>query len=279
MKTFAVLGGDMRQTYLVRQLRGAGFAVHSFCVPQLEPDAACASDCVRGSDALLLPMPALCAPDTIRAAPDGIPLTPVLDAAAPGTVVCGGMLELLQTAAKRRGLRTVELAQDAALLLENAELTAEGALSELLARLHRPLAGSQILIIGYGRIGKLLARKLHALGAAVTVTARAPQDAALASIVGLHCERTGLYEGGLGQYDAICSTVPATVLHEAQLAAVQPACVLLELASPPGGFCAAAAEHPGYCVARGLPGRCAPQAAAACIFRAVSRALRLEECL
>ena len=52
--------------------------------------------------------------------------------------------------------------------------------------------------------------------------------------------------------------------------------MLLELASLPGGFCDAAQAHPGYLAARGLPGRYAPDAAAAIIRDAIFRTLSLE---
>ena len=52
--------------------------------------------------------------------------------------------------------------------------------------------------------------------------------------------------------------------------------VLLELASLPGGFCEAAQARPGYLAARGLPGRYAPDAAAAIIRDAIFRTLSLE---
>ena len=165
-----------------------------------------------------------------------------------------------------------------ALRKENAELTAEAALPPLLARLPCPLRGSRILILGFGRIGKRLAWKLHTLGAAVTVAARRPEALALARILGLKAEPLGPQLQGLAVYDAVVNTVPAPVICDAQLSAIRPDAALLELASLPGGFCPAAAERAGYLAARGLPGVYAPEAAAAVIRRAIFRELDLEEC-
>ena len=181
-------------------------------------------------------------------------------------------------ALQAHSLRWFDYARDETLALENAELTAEAALPPLLARLPCPLRGSRILILGFGRIGKRLAWKLHTLGAAVTVAARRPEALTLARILGLQAEPLGPQLQGLAVYDAVVNTVPAPVICDVQLSAIRPDAALLELASLPGGFCPAAAERAGYLAARGLPGVYAPEAAAAVIRRAIFRELDLEEC-
>ena len=276
-RSFAVIGGDLRQRCLLRQLRGLGFPASAYRVPDTEDSAPELPGCVRGADILILPMPALAGAEAVRAAGGGVPLADILDAAAPDALVCGGMLGPAEDALRARGLSYFDYAKDEALLLQNAELTAEAALSLLLERLPGPLAGSRILICGFGRIGKLLARKLRALGADVTVSARKPRDLELAHILGYRRVRTGSFADTLAQYDGIVNTVPAPVIGPAQLQFVRRDCALLELASLPGGFCAEAQALPGYCAARGLPGKYAPETAAAIIRRAIFRNLDLEE--
>ena len=276
-RSFAVIGGDTRQSRLVRQLRGLGYSAGAYRVPDLEDSAPDLPGCVQSADILVLPMPALAAPDVIRTADGGVPLHALLRAAKPDALICGGMLGAAENALRVQELRFFDYAKDEILLLENAELTAEAALPLLLERLSGPLAGSRVLICGFGRIGKLLARKLCALGADVSVSARKPAALALARILGLRTEQTGIRDSGLAQYDAIVNTVPAEILSASQLACVRQDCVLLELASLPGGFCSEAQARPGYLAARGLPGRYAPDAAAAIIRRAIFRELRLEE--
>ena len=277
-KTAVLLGGDRRQSCLARQLQACGFAVRTCGVPGCPDTAPTLPACVRGAELLILPMPALRAPDRIRAVPDDLPLGPALDAAAPDALVCGGLLDAAVPALQAHSPRWFDYARDETLALENAELTAEAALPPLLARLPCPLRGSRILILGFGRIGKRLAWKLHTLGAAVTVAARRPEALALARILGLQAEPLGPQLQGLAVYDAVVNTVPAPVICDVQLSAIRPDAALLELASLPGGFCPAAAERAGYLAARGLPGVYAPEAAAAVIRRAIFRELDLEEC-
>ena len=140
-KTAVLLGGDRRQSCLARQLQACGFAVRTCGVPGCPDTAPTLPACVRGAELLILPMPALRAPDRIRAAPDDLPLAPTLDAAAPDALVCGGLLDAAVPALQAHSLRWFDYARDEALALENAELTAEAALPPLLARLPCPLRG------------------------------------------------------------------------------------------------------------------------------------------
>ena len=275
-RTFAVIGGDLRQRCLLPQLRGLGFPAAAYRVPDTQDSAADLSGCLQGASVLLLPMPALAGDGAVRTGSGGVPLADILDAAEPDALVCGGMLGSAEALLRARGISFFDYAQDEALLLQNAELTAEAAVPLLLERLSGPLAGSRILLCGFGRIGKLLARKLKALGADVTVSARKPQALALARILGYRRVSTGHF-GALAQYDGIVNTVPAQIIGPEQLQHVRRDCALLELASLPGGFCAEAQALPGYCAARGLPGRYAPEAAAAIIRSAIFRELSLEE--
>ena len=210
-------------------------------------------------------------------AAQAVPLADILDAAEPGALICGGMLDPAEALLQARGISFYDYAKDEALLLQNAELTAEAALALLLERLPGPLAGSRILLCGFGRIGKLLARKLKALGADVTVSARKAQALELARILGYRRVTAGSWADAPAQYDGIVNTVPAPIIGPAQLPCIRRDCVLLELASLPGGFCAEAQALPGYCAARGLPGKYAPEAAAAIIRSAIFRNLNLEE--
>ena len=161
--------------------------------------------------------------------------------------------------------------------MANAAATAEGTVQVILERMDRSLLGSRCLVLGFGRIGKLLARKLKALGADVTVSARKAQALDLARILGYRRVTAGSWADAPAQYGGIVNTVPAPIIGPAQLPCIRRDCVLLELASLPGGFCAEAQALPGYCAARGLPGKYAPEAAAAIIRSAIFRNLNLEE--
>lgn len=150
-----------------------------------------------------------------------------------------------------------------------ARLTAEGAIA--LLRPETGLSGAHILLLGYGRIARLLARELQKAGALVTAAARSGEQRAWAEAEGIEALPLDALSGTLDRFDVIIGTIPAPVLTEPLLALVRKDALLLELASAPGGIDAAAAHERGlrYIRAPGLPAKYAPDRAAVILRDAV----------
>lgn len=150
-----------------------------------------------------------------------------------------------------------------------ARLTAEGAIA--LLRPETGLSGAHILLLGYGRIARLLARELQKAGALVTAAARSGEQRAWAEAEGIKALPLDALSGALDRFDVIIGTIPAPVLTEPLLALVRKDALLLELASAPGGIDAAAAHEKGlrYIRAPGLPAKYAPERAAVILRDAV----------
>lgn len=150
-----------------------------------------------------------------------------------------------------------------------ARLTAEGAIA--LLRPETGLSGAHILLLGYGRIARLLARELQKAGALVTAAARSGEQRAWAEAESIEALPLDALSGALDRFDVIIGTIPAPVLTEPLLALVRKDALLLELASAPGGIDAAAAHEKGlrYIRAPGLPAKYAPERAAVILRDAV----------
>ena len=86
--------------------------------------------------------------------------------------------------------------------------TAEGALQVAMEHLPVTLRGAQCLVLGYGRIGKLLSHRLQGLEARVTVAARKYADLAWAEAYGLRALPINRLSGALGGMQVIFNTVP-----------------------------------------------------------------------
>ena len=200
----------------------------------------------------------------------------LVEALWPGQLLIGGGLgEATVSAALRGGLRVADLLRRESLAVGNAALTAEGAIGRMIAESERSLWGSRVLVLGWGRIGRILALRLAALGARVTVAARSARDRALAEALGCRALDFRELEPLLGDFDYLVNTVPARVLTEGMLCLVRPDALLLELASPPGGFDRTLAVNIGLqaLAAPGLPGETAPRAAAGLLQKAVYAAI------
>lgn len=153
--------------------------------------------------------------------------------------------------------------------IANAQLTAEGAVA--LLRPETGLSGAHVLLLGYGRIARLLARELQKAGALVTAAARSGEQRAWAEAESIEALPLDALSGALDRFDVIIGTIPAPVLTEPLLALVRKDALLLELASAPGGIDAAAAHERGlrYIRAPGLPAKYAPERAAVILRDAV----------
>lgn len=268
LKTITVLGGDPRQRYLAARLMAGGFCVETCQVPGLPDSSAGLHAALCRAQAVALPMPALTSDHWIRAEPHPIPLISVLESLSPGTVVFGGPFDAAAETFAQYPVILSDYTKSAALAAGNAVPTAEGAIQLAMERLPITLSGSRCLVTGFGRIGKALATRLRGLFAHVTVAARKPEDRAMAAALGFTPETTGVYLRGLAQYDCIFNTVPTPVFLPEHLAAMRPDCLIVDLASAPGGLPAEAAhlETPVYLPAPGLPGKVAPAAAAALLY-------------
>ena len=236
-------------------------------MPDLPDSAPSALEAASQADAVCLPTPAI-ASGAVTGLPD---LTPaqLLSALPPDTVVFGGGLGTFRSLLQRTGTPYYDMLQNPALALANASVTAEGAILLALQAMPITLQDADVLLTGFGRIGKSLAGKLRALGARVTLTSRSSKN--FPTIEQLSCtpDETGVYHLGLSQYDAVFNTVPAPVFSSAQISMLRPDCPYIELASSPGGIAPDAAKPVAYIPAPGLPGKTAPKTAAAILFRAM----------
>lgn len=283
---FAVVGGDRRSALLAGLLLREGYRVRSFALEKAELPAEIPKDstlqaCTYGADAVLLPVPAERGPliwAPLAAQP--LPLETLFASLWPGQLVLGGGFSEESAAQALRGkLGLADLLRRPSYAAGNAALTAEAAAGLLLRECERSLRGGRVLLLGFGRIGKLLARTLDALGARVTVAARKEADRALAAALGFGALSFEALEGAVGEADVVVNTVPARVLSDAALCCVPPEALLLELASAPGGFDRSLAQNIGLHVvaAPGLPGRYKALAAAELIKAELEAILSEEE--
>lgn len=171
--------------------------------------------------------------------------------------------------------RTFDPKEDEAFLLQNARLTAEGALAAAMRPGGRALLGGTCVVTGFGRIGRELTARLLAMGAFVIVCARSEGQMREAHAMGAHPVPLANLPAAAEQADALFNTVPAHVLDAQALSRIRPGAPLYELASPPYGEDVEEAVRQGVDLRMesGLPGRYAPESAGEALFEAALRAL------
>ncbi len=278
---FYVIGGDMRQIRLAELLQEDGHTVHTFALEQegqewAEPTLGRAA----WADCVILPLPAVGTEGRLNAPLCGgeVPrMTDVLDALRPFQIICGGMMDSeTVAAAQERRLVLHDYYAREEFAVANAVPTAEGTIQLAMEELPITLHGARVLIIGYGRVGRMLAPRLRALGARVTVAARKFEQLVWAESCGCETEYMGQLAGWLCSYDLVVNTVPARVLQSAELLDLKAGCLIIDLASAPGGVDMEQAEKLGVRAIRAgsLPGKTAPATAGKCVKDTIYNILR-----
>lgn len=265
-RIFGVIGGDRRQAELSHLLASDGHIVYTYGLDRWKSVEPGPLDRAAAADILVLPLP-LCRGEGVLNCEEGaMPTEALFRRLKPRQRILAGQVRPQQRReAEDCGLFLEDYFLREELAVANAAATAEGALQTALEHLDRTLLGMDCLVLGFGRIGKLLSCRLQGLGARVTATARRPEDLAWIKAYGYQALETGNLSGCLGSFGAVFNTVPSPVLEEPLLGQLPPDCLLVDLASVRGIL--APAERVVW--ARSLPGRLVPRTAAAAIRDAV----------
>lgn len=265
----AVIGGDLRQLEAAKALAEQGFRVYVYGLDIVGESgrqagvhpASGPAEALHGASLLLLPLPYSRDGMHINAplSTTVIPAAPLFSLVGKNTVVAAGMVDENFP----KDLTYVDYAAGETFALRNASATVEGALAVAIRETRFTLNGSNVLITGFGRIGKMMAPILRAMGAHVTAIARKDTDRAWASAFGIGAESFSLLPHIAPTADLIFNTVPALVLDRPILSAMKKNALIVELASLPGGVDLHAAAECGINVvtALGLPGKYAPETA------------------
>lgn len=191
---------------------------------------------------------------------DGSDLKELLRMLPKSITVIGGNLEQPYL----RDYRKMDLLQDSFYLAKNAAITAECALQVCAPYLHSTFADSAVLILGWGRIGKCLAKLLRAWGSDVTVAARKESDRAMLEALGYRAVDFFQVPQAIHHCTVLFNTVPDLPLHSEVLDGWKNG-TAIDLASYPG------MQGKQVIPARGLPGKYAPESSGKLIAQTILR--------
>lgn len=175
-------------------------------------------------------------------------------------LIAGSILPEIYDLANDEYVEIIDIMKREELAVLNTISTAEGAIEIAISNTNKIIHGSEVLILGFGRIGKVLARKMTGLSAKITCAARKDEDFAWIRAYGHKATNINALGEGLSQYDIIINTVPHLVLTPERLQYVKDDCLLIDLASNPGGIDKKTAKDRELKLiwALALPGKVAP---------------------
>ena len=163
--------------------------------------------------------------------------------------------------------KCIDLLQDPLYLSENAAITAHCALCIAMENLTVTLQDCPVLVIGWGRIGKCLARLLRLLGANVSIAARKESDRALTAALGYQALNISGENLDLSSFRVIYNTAPFMVLPEERLTSCRKDCLKIDLASVQG------IGGTDVLWARGLPNLDAPESSGKLMAKIIRKEL------
>ena len=239
---FIVLGGDARMSVLAKLLRQQGYTARHLQRPTADA-ANVVVNCPVGGDLEVL---------------EDIPAGARVFTCGPG--YCDDP-------------RVTDLWRDEVLQMDNAWLTAEGALCAAMQAGRRSIREMRALVIGWGRIGGALTELLVAMGTKVTVASRQAAHRNRAIERGAEAVSVEELPSILSDFDLAFNTAPAMILDDELLKHANREAMVIDLASAPYGVDLRAAWSLGLRAWRepGLPGRYCPESAAAALYRAIQR--------
>ncbi len=268
---FAFIGGDQRQRGAIYLLAQEGYLVKVFGFSDILHENVQIYD-VPTRDfyechVLMLPIPYKNSKGQLNivTSVESLSIDSILGSLSSEVVVILGKADALwQEAAKNYGISYYDIVEEESFSVLNAIPSAEGAIQRAMERTDITLHGANILILGYGRIGKVLGRMLKSLGANVCVEARKNEDMAWIyeeSLMSIHLKDLDTV---LGSQDIVFNTIPHPILTRERLSKIRSGCIVIDLASHPGGTDFKAAEDFGIRanLDLSLPGIVAPKTAA-----------------
>lgn len=278
----AIVGGDLRFVRLTQILVDKGFdvAVYGLCHPDIPKEVTICSEMIE-----LRHYPFIIGP--IPFTTDGkCVFTPMCNTyisieqfclAASHSYVLGSVLKpAMCKKLEEHHIKYVDIMKMDETATLNAIPTAEGAIQYAMQNSEITLHGSRCLVLGFGRCGKILAQKLSALQADVSVEARSTKDLAFIQAYGYKPIDLKELKSYIGNFDFIFNTIPVKILDHTYIDLFNPEVVYIELASVPGGididYCHE--QSINHVPAPSLPGIVAPKTAADILYQCLLIILR-----
>ena len=267
---FAIIGGDLRIIKLAEMLANEENEIYVYGFEKSEDIKnknniiKCDSikKAIQNVEIVIGPIPFSSNGNTINApfSDKEITIREMMHVINAKVLIAGGITPDVYGMANDEYIEIIDIMKREELAVLNTIATAEGTIQIAIENTNKILHGSEVLILGFGRIGKVLARKLAGLAVKVTCAARKDEDLAWIQAYGHKATNINSIGENLSQYDIIINTVPHMILTEERLQYVKNDCLLIDLASNPGGIDKKAVKDKKlkFVWALSLPGKVAP---------------------
>ena len=264
MKNISIIGGDLRVVKLVDMLNADGYNVYTYGLEQANIDdiQKCKSieEVSEKSDIIVSSIPFTSDGVNVNTpfSKNKISIEEVAKYIKGKTFIAGRIEEELYQ--KFSETKVIDLLKREELTVLNTIATAEGTIQIAMEESTKTLHGSKILVMGFGRVSKILSNMLKGIGAEVYCETRTTVNCAWIKAYGYNPILLDELDEELNKFDVIINTIPHIILNKERLKKVKKDCIIIDIASNPGGVDRNSAKELGIKMiwALSLPGRVAP---------------------
>lgn len=267
-KSITVVGGDLRIVKLIEMLDKDGYKVYTYALENseellnMESVEMCPTleEAIKNSKVVVGPIP-LSSDRKRLSTPFGRNSVDLEDfvAALKGKYLIAGNIGIKDELDSNK-IQFTDLLKREEFSVLNTIATAEGTIQIAMEETQRTVHGTNVLVMGFGRIGKVLAKMLDGIGAKVYCEARKNEDISWIKAYGYNPIHLNDLDENLGKFDIIINTIPFQLLAGERLDLIKKEAIIIDLASNPGGVERKAAREKGLKViwALSLPAKVAP---------------------
>lgn len=267
IKSIAVVGGDLRIVKLIEILTKDDFEVKTYALEKIEniekvKKCKTLEETIEGTDIIIGPIPI--SSDNVHINSPFSDKTVTINELVLNSngkrIIAGSIKPEMYQSIDNTNTEIIDLLNREELAVMNAISTSEGAIQIAMEETTTTIHDSNVLILGFGRIGKILAKMSEGVGANVYCEASENLDLAWIKAYGYNPVHKNELAKNLTKYDIIINTIPEMMIDEKKMKKIRKDCVIIDLASNPGGIDRNAAKKLGIKMiwALSLPGKVAP---------------------
>lgn len=158
-------------------------------------------------------------------------------------------------------IKSIDILKNEYFTIKNTVPTAEGAIAKAIELTDINIDKANIMVLGFGRVGKTLCYKLKNLGANVYAEARKERDLAWIDVFGYNAIPLEKINENICKMDIIFNTIPELILDKSKLILMNEKTLIIDLASKPGGTDFESANKMGIkaILYSGIPGKIASE--------------------
>ena len=166
IKNIAIIGGDLRIVKLASMLKKENYNVKTYALEKvqelIDTKANSLKECVKDADIVLGPLPLSSSGEFVNTpfSEQKVQIEELINEIGGKTFIAGSIKQEVYEIAEEKDITVLDIIKREELAVLNAISTAEGAIQIAINETPKNLHGNNVLVLGFGRIGKVLSKML-----------------------------------------------------------------------------------------------------------------------